>query len=53
MAETKYWLKEKKFKWVVISWGRDTEHPNDYFKYHNGFEITWRSYRLIVEWLWF
>lgn len=48
-----YWLKEKKFKWFIISWGRDHEDPNFFMKYRHGFDITFRAYRIVFEWIGF
>lgn len=44
-----YWLKEKQYKYITISWGRDDDNPL-YFKWlPNGFELTFFGRRLIIE----
>jgi hypothetical protein len=44
-----YWLKEKQFKLVTFSWGRDDEDPF-YFRWlPKGVEITLWGRRLLIE----
>ena len=44
-----YWLKEKKTKLVVISWGRDDDDPFYFMWLPNGFDCTLWGRRLIIE----
>ena len=44
-----YYLKERKFKLVLISWGRDDDDPSYFSWLKRGFECTFKGKRLVVE----